>query len=217
MSSRFINGAKYALSQAVAAAVAITNISNANPGVANTAAPPAAGAIVILKSGWQELNETVARAAGVVAATSFQLEGVNTTSTLRYPATEGVGTFEVASSFIGLSQVRDVQMDGGDQQFFEFQYVEDSSSRTRRKPTAKSATGMTILLDYDPNLPWYQALIDLDRLQNPVVLREILPDGVVIYYYGYISFNKVPSKKVNENMTCTATFSLSADPIRYAS
>lgn len=215
MAARFINGAKYALSQAIAAAVAITDISNADPGVALTATTPANGDIVILKSGWTELNESVARAAGVVAATSFQIENVDTTNVVRYPAGEGAGTYEIASSFVGLSQVRDVTMDGGEQDFFEFQYVEDSSSKKRRVPTSKSPDGMSITMDYDPDLAWYDALIELDRLKEPVVLRETLPNGDTIYYYGYVSFNKVPTKTLNENMTVKATFSMLADPIRY--
>src|SRR6478736_885416 len=195
--------------------VAISGVTNADPAVASTATTPTNGDILIIKSGWTELNETVARAAGVSAGVSFQLEGVDTTSTIRFPAGEGAGTYEKASSFVSITQVRDVVMDGGEQDFFEFQYVEDASSKKRRVPTSKSPDGMTITMDYDPDLAWYDALIELDRLKEPVVLRETLPNGDVIYYYGYVSFNKVPTKTLNENMTVKATFSLLADPIRY--
>lgn len=216
MSSQFINGAQYAVSTSLAAAVAISAISNANPGVASAATTPTAGNIVVLKSGWTNLNETVARVGTVVPATSFQIEDVNTTDTARYPAAEGAGTYEIAGSFVSLTQVRNVELDGGEQQFFNFQYVEDSGGRERRKPTSKSATGMKMTLDHDPDLAWYDALVELDRLREPVVLREILPNGDTIYYYGYVSFNKVPTKNINENMTNVATFSLMCDPIRYA-
>ena len=47
------------------------------------------------------------------------------------------------------------------------------------------------------------------------MLREILPGGDTIYYYGMLSFNKVPTKRPNEHMLVSATFSLYADPIRY--
>lgn len=215
MSSRFINGAKYAVSTSLGAAVVISAVSNASPAVASTTAPPANGAVAIVQSGWPNLNGTVARAAGQVAGASFQLEGVDATDVVRYPAGEGAGTFQVAGTFVSFSQVRDVGINGGDQQFFDYQYVEDESGRQRQVPTFKNAMSMKIELDYDPALPWYAALIALDRAHTPVVLRETLPGGDVIYYYGLISFNKVPTKKVNENMTVTATFSLQADPIRY--
>ena len=216
MGSRFINGAQFAVSQALGAAVPITAVSNANPGVASATTPAANGAIVVLSSGWPEIQDTVARAAGQVAGVSFQLEGVNTVSTVRFPVGEGAGTYKVASSFVSLSQVRDIQSSGGEQAFFNYKYVEDVSSRERQKPTSKSALSNTYVLDYDPDLPWYAALIELDRLKEPVVLRETLPNGNVIYYYGYLSFNAVPTKTPDENMTVSLTFSMQASPIRYA-
>jgi hypothetical protein len=215
MSSRFINGAKYAVSTQLAAAIAITALSNANPAVASCATPAANGDILILQSGWTNLTEGVYRAAGQVAATSFQLEGVDTTDATRYPAGEGVGAFQKASAFVGLSQVRDVAMSGGDQNYFQYQYVEDEGGRQRQSPTFKGAMSMKVELDYDPTLPWYDALIEVDRLKVPCVLRETLPAGDVIYYVGMLAFNKVPTKGINQNMTVVATFSLQADPTRY--
>jgi hypothetical protein len=215
MSSRFINGAKYALAQAISAASAITAITNADPAVASAGVLPADGDILIIESGWVELNETVARA-NAPAAGTFQLEGVDTTDDVRFPTGEGEGTYRIASDFVSLSQVRDVVDSGGEQQFFNYQYVEDSSSKQRSKPTFKNALTTTITLDYDPDLPWYAALIEADRTREPVVLRETLPNGDVIYYYGYVSFNKQPTRGLNQNMTNTATFTYIAEPIRYA-
>ena len=83
-------------------------------------------------------------------------------------------------------------------------------------PTFKNAMGLNIVMDYDPDLPWYDALVEADRLKVPVVLRETLPNEDVLYYYGYLGFNKVPTHTVNENMTVTASFSLQSDPVRYA-
>lgn len=215
MTSRFINGAKHAVSTVTAAAAAITAISNANPAVASSTTPPAAGSIVIIKSNWSELNDTVARVGAVVAGTSFELEGVNTTDLTRFPAGEGAGTHEAVSSFVSLSQVRDVDQSGGEQQFYTYQNVEDASSRQRQDPTFKNPMVMRVDMAYDPALPWFPVLDTLDRAREPVVLREILPGGDTIYYFGMLSFNKVPTKRVNEHMMVSATFSLYSDPIRY--
>lgn len=214
MASRFINGAKYAVSTSLAAAVAVSAISNADPAVATTATPPTTGSVVVLKSGWTTINESVARV-GVTTANTFQLEGVDTTSTARFPPGEGAGVYQVAGDFVSLSQVRDVQVTGGEQQYYQFQYVEDESGQQRQSPTFKNAQTMTIVMDYDPDLPWYQTLIDLDRLKEPVVLRETLPNEDVIYYYGLISFNKSPTKAINENMQVSASLSQQTDSIRY--
>lgn len=216
MSSRFINGARYAVSTSVAAAVAISGITNANPAVAATASPPANGSVVVLQSGWPDLNDGVFRSANQVAATSFEIEDYDTTDTTRFPPGEGAGVFEVHSGFVSLNQVRDVQTEGGDQNYFEYQYIEDAGGRQRRAPTFKGAMGITIVMDYDPDLPWDATLKELDRAKDPVVLRETLPNGDVLYYYGFISYNGVPSKTTNENMTVQAAFSLQSDPVRYA-
>jgi hypothetical protein len=215
MGSRFINGAKYAVSTSLGAAVAVTALTNADPAVATTATPPADGAVVLLASGWTELNESVVRADSPTA-NSFALEGFDASDAVRFPAGEGIGAYRTVGGFVTLSQVRDVATEGGDQNYFTYQYVEDQGGRQRQKPTFKSPMTTTITLDYDPNLPWYDTMRELDRTKNVVVLRETLPNGDVIYYVGALSFNGVPSKSINENMTVTATFSLQADPIRYA-
>lgn len=214
MGSRFINGAKYAVSTSLAAAVAISALSNANPAVATAAAIPANGDIVVIDSGWTELAGVAARVSGA-AGGSFQLEEVDTSDTVRFPPGEGIGTYQIAADFVSLSQVRNVEVTGGEQNFFNYQYVDDPSSQQRQKPTSKNPQTTTITLDYDPNLAWYDALIELDRKRVPVVLRETLPGGDVIYYHGYLSFQKNPTKTVNENMTVIATFSMLQDPIRY--
>lgn len=214
MGSRFINGAKYAVSTQLALAVAISALSNGDPAVATAAALPANGDVVVVDSGWTELSGVAVRVANAAAGT-FQLEEVDTTDTTRFPPGEGIGTYRIASGFTSLTQVRNVEVTGGEQNFFNYQYVEDPSSQQRQKPTSKNPQTTTITMDYDPNLGWYDALIELDRKKEPVVLRETLPGGDVIYYHGYLSFQKNPTKTINENMTVVATFSLLQDPIRY--
>lgn len=214
MPSIMPNGARYALYKTLGAAVVMSALSNANPAVASTATTPAAGSILLLTSGWSDLNGAVTRANAITLNTSMQLEGINTLSTTVYPPGEGVGTYQVASAPFTLQKVRDVESQGGEQQFFEYQYVEDRSRRQRRAPTFKSATTLQLMIDYDTSLAQFQEMVDLDAKQEPVVLRELLPNGDVIFYCGYFSFNKVPTKKINEFMTNVATFSLISDPVR---
>ena len=215
MSSTFINGAKYAVSTSLAAAAVVSAISNADPAVASATVVPAEGDILVLQSGWTELNETVVRADAVTAG-SFTLEGVDTSDAVRFPAGEGGGAYQTVGGFVGISQVRDVVVSGGDQNYFNYQYVEDQSGRQRQKPTFKGPTNIALTMDYDPSLGWHDTLVELDRLREAVVLRETLPTGDVIYYYGEIAYNKVPTKAINENMTVSATFSLLSDPVRFA-
>lgn len=214
MASIMPNGARYAVATAISAASAITAITNAAPPVASVAAPPADGSIIVVTSGWPDLNGSVARSDDATANT-FELEGLDTSDLVRYPAGEGVGTYQVASAFQNIPKIRSVEMSGGEQQFFQYQYVDDASGKQLQAPTFKSAQTLTLQVDYDPSLPHFAVLVELDRKRQPVVLRETLTNGDVIYYFGWFSFNKVPSKTLNEFMTNQATFSLTADPIRY--
>jgi hypothetical protein len=211
----FPNGTQYSFSTTLGAAIPVTAITNADPAVATASAPPVDGSIVVIKSGWSALNDTVARTSGA-AATTFDLEGVDTPSVSRYPAGEGAGSVQVATDFVGLSQVQTIAMSGGDQQFYQYQYVEDKNGRQHQKPTFKNAMTLTFTLDYDPALPWYADLITADQAGALVALKAVLPSGDTLLYLGYPSFNKVPTSTKNENQQVTATFSLAADPIRYS-
>lgn len=216
MTSRMINGAKFAVSSALGAAAAITAVNNANPGVASSLTPPTEGDVVVLTfPGLPELDDSVVRAGTVVAGTSFELEGVDTTDAVRFPTEDSAGAYRAVSGFVPLSQVRDLDMSGGDQQFHQFQNVEDPTSRQRQDPTFKNPMVLRIDLAYDPALPWFAALKEADRRKEPVVVREVLPNGDTTYYYGMMSFNGVATKSLNEHMLVSATLSLYADPIRY--
>lgn len=210
----FINGTKYAVSTTLAPLSPITGITNAVEAVASATVLPTDGDIVVLNSGWTELDENIARVKDA-ATGKFTLEGRNTTDTTRFPVGESAGGYETAGGFVSLSQVTSVELSGGEQQFYTWQYIEDPTGRQRQKPTFKNAQSIVIEMDDDPNKPWHAALTELDRKGTPCVLREILANGDTIYYYGYISYQKVPSKTMNENMKVSATFSLAAEPIRY--
>jgi hypothetical protein len=211
-----INGARYAVATQLAAAVAMTAITNAAPPVASTTTPAAQGSILLLASGWPDLNEAVAKVGTVVANTSMQLLGYDATDAVRYPAGEGIGAFQVAGNFINLPKIHDIQSNGGEQNFATRQYVDDPSGKQVQAPTFKSAQSRMFMLDYDPTQPHFAALQELDRKRMVTVLRETLPNGDVIYYAGRVSFNKEPTRAMNEFMSNEFTFSMNTDSVRYA-
>lgn len=216
MSAQFPNGTVFAVATTLSAPIALANISNSNPaiGTLTGAAPFADDAILVLTSGWTEANERVLRASNV-AGSSVTLDGLNTLNSTRFPPGEGGGSVRVASDFVSLSQVTTVEKTGGEQQFYTWQYLEDRSGRQRQRPTFKNAKAITLTLDYDPALTWYNTLVEMDAAKDPVVLRATLPNGVVFYYFVYPSFDGDPSMTINENMDNTATFSLTSDFTRY--
>jgi hypothetical protein len=214
MAQQFPNGTVFSVSTALATAIAISALTNADPAVATVTSPPSDGTIGVVTSGWPLLNQRVVRSANA-DSTTFELEGIDTSSTTDYPAGSGTGQFQAVSTWVTLSQVTNIAKSGGDQQFYQWQYAEDKSGTQQQRPTFKNAKSLTLTLDYDPALAWYDALDKADASKSAVVLRAVLPNGDALYYYVYPSFDADPSMDLNQNMHNTATFSLISRLTRY--
>lgn len=217
MASFFPNGTIFSVSKALIGGGNIDSISNANPAVATadtSGFTVSAEDIVVLKSSWSDVNDRVFRASAA-SAPSVTLEGLDATDTIRFPSGGGAGSLLVVDNWVQLSQVRESAKAGGEQQYFQWQYLEDRSRQQKQRPTFKNAKTLTLTLDYDPALAWYSELDKLDMVGDAVVLRALLPNGAILLYYVYPSFDADPSLPMNENMTNTATFSQISRFTRY--
>lgn len=214
MSAYFPNGTIFAIGTAYAATKTISAVSNANPGVATSTAHGYSDADILLLAGMPsaKLDGRVVRVSGS-ATNSFNLEGINTTSTTIFPSGFGVGTASKVTSFVSLSQITDVQSSGGEQQFYQWVYLEDG--RQRQRPTFKNARALQLTLDWDPTLSWHQSLLDADAAQTPYALRATLPNATVLYYGVYVGFDGEPAMTINENIKTVASFSLASPHTRY--
>lgn len=217
MGQFFVNGAQYAFASSVGADVPITAISNADPAVASTAGTAAVNDYILLKSNWSQLIGQACRVSAAVAGTSITLEGLDTTDLTQFPAAEGAGSYAELTSFINLSQIRQITQTGGDFNDFSWTYIDDRALRQRSRPTDANPLKLVFELDYDPSLPWFAALETLTQKQMLTAMRETLPDGTILLYTGYIAFNKSPTRTRNQNMTVNATMTVNSDIIRYAS
>ncbi len=216
MSSSFPNGTVFSLATSYAATKTVTAISNATTAVASSVSHGySAGDIVILGNS-SRLDQRVIRVAANAAPTDlFNLEGIDTSSTTLYPSGFGVGTASKVTSFTAISQVTDVQSAGGEQQFYQWVYLEDG--RQRQRPTFKNARSMTLVMDYDPDLAWHDDLIAADLAGTVYVLKASLPSGAVIYYSVYVGFDGEPSFTINENQKTVLSVSLACPTsTRYA-
>lgn len=213
--SIMLNGAQYAIATTLAAASNITAITKANPAIASATLTPPMGSIVILSSGWGDLDEAPVKTGVTVANASFALLGYNTMDPARFPIGEGAGSYVLAGGFVNLPKIHDIQKSGGEQNYATRQYVSDPSGKQVQAPTFKSARTRTFMLDYDPVKPHFEALIALDNSQQLTVLRETLRNGDVIYYAGRCSFDKEPTTALNEFISNTFSFAPTADSIRY--
>ena len=160
MSSSFPNGTIFSVGTTLAAAKTITSITNANPGVAASTAHGYSAGDIVLLSMPSRLDQRVARVVANASPTNlFNLEGIDTTSTTLFPTGFGVGTSQAVTGFTSLSQVTDVQASGGDQQFYQWTYLEDG--RQRQRPTFKSARSLSLQLSGAPRRAVSDDWVDL--------------------------------------------------------
>lgn len=194
--------------------VAITGISNAATAVATaTGHGFVDGDIIVLKSGWQRINERVFRVAASAAGT-FQLEGLDTSDTSAFPVGTSSGSTMKVTAFTQVSQIIGISTSGGEQQFATVSPLE--SDFEIQIPTMYSAQSISMEIGDDPTLAGYQALKKAAdaRAIRPLLMQN--KNGSKIYYYGYVSLNETPTKNKGQVDTVNSSFSLLSRPTRYA-
>lgn len=205
MSSSFPNGTVFSVYTTKAAAKTITSISNANPGVvSSTAHGYSDGDIILLEVASPRLNNRPVKVAGS-AANAWNLSGIDTTSTTLYPSGFGVGSSYKVTVPVSISQVVDSQVSGGEQQFYQWVYLESGSQLQR--PTFRNAKSMNLTMDWDPSLAWHAALRDASDNGGVFVLKALLPTAAELYWGMYVSFDGEPDFNINENMKTRVTLS----------
>src|SRR5690606_26167066 len=114
---------------------------------------------------------------------------VDTTDETMFPEDEETpASYRVASGFTNLSQIRAIDQTGGDSNSFTWGYIDDRSPRQRSKPTDQNPLVLTFTMDDDPTLPWHDALVEVSKKRQLVVMRERLVTGDVLLYTGYLSY-----------------------------
>lgn len=216
MSVSLPNGATIAVGSTYGAVKALSAFTNANPGVATLAASHgiAVGDIFEVTSGWSRANGNVYRCS-VVATNDVTVEGLDTSSTTRYPVGSGVGSVREVTGWQQITQILETNTQGGDQQFVTYSFLEDDAEH--QIPTVKSPISFKFKIGDDASLPHYAVLdaADADRLQR--VVRVTLPSGSVIYWSAYVTLQKTPTLTKNEVMGLEVTMSLINAVTRYAS
>lgn len=189
-------------------------ISNAKPAVAtSTAHTLQKGDIVLLKVGWTKINNRAFRV-GEVTTDTFELEGVDTTDLVRFPAAGGVGTAKGVATFMQIPQILTVDYAGGEQQFYTFQFLEDDDER--QLPTNKSASSLTINVADDPEQPFVEVLEAYDESKEIQVFRLNLINGDSIIYPAVPSITSTPTLTINQLMERVITLAMQGRISRYS-
>lgn len=208
------NGVTVALGTTIGSDLTVSAVTNANPAVAtSTSHGLSDGDIVIFTSGWAKANERVFKV-DQQDANSFELEGLNSTSTSDYPAGTGTGTANEVSAWTQITQILDVTTSGGEMQFTNYSFLEADYETSI--PTQSSPQTISMTIADDPALAGYIALKAAAEARTPYALRIAYPSGASTYYYGYVSFNETPSFTKNQVQSVNATFNLLNRPTRYA-
>lgn len=216
MAVRLPNGVTLAIATAYDAPDTVSAVTNANPAVATTTAAHGitTGDFVEVTSGWAKLNNRIVRAAAASGST-LSYEGIDATNTQSYPPGSGGGSVRKISTWTQISQILELTSSGGEMQFVTYSFLEQDFES--QLPTQASPMTMTIGIADDPTLPGYVALKNVADTRQLVAMRATLPDGSIILYNGYVSFNETPTMTKNQLMQVNATFSLQGRPVRYAS
>lgn len=215
MAVQLPNGSLVAIASGYGSPITTTALTNANPSVVTAAAHGLTDSDIIeVTSGWSRLTDKIVRVANAATGT-FELEGINTTSTSVYAAGSGTGSVREITGWTQLAQITNSTSQGGEQQFLDYQFLEADAAK--RIPTFKNPAGIEFRIAYDPDLAGYQLVqtANDDRLQRAV--RVTLPDGSLLFYNAYISLGTIPSLTVNQLMEVVVTLSLLNEPVRYAS
>lgn len=213
MAFRLPNGSTVDLAATYGNSVTITAISNAATAVVTAAAHGLSdGDYVEITSGWLGLNGRIFRVDNTTTGT-FELEGINTTDTNRYPTGGGAGSLREVATTVQVAQITDVATSGGDQQFLTFGFLEENDDR--QIPTTRSPQTITFTVADDPSQAFVPVAEAADQRRTPNGVFLNLPDGSKILYNGYLSFSETPSLSRNNLMVRTMTFSLSGRPTRY--
>lgn len=212
MSRKAVNGAVIAIASTFGASKTFTGVTNASPGVASFAADPAliAGDIFeILTSGWGRLEGRMARCVSPSGAGPYLvgLEGINTTDTSKYPASEGGGTCREVTAWQTIGQIlgEGFAPGGGEQQFIQWQYIDQDVQS--QAPTSQTPPTLGFVLHDDIASLGQIAIDSAMELGTPVPFRLAFRDGSKSYGTAYWSLQRVPQLASNDFAKRSVTLS----------
>jgi hypothetical protein len=195
MALKFWTNQTVRMQSAIGAAIAITGISKASPGVVSTAgAVPANGAYVLLEvAGMTQVNNRVFKVGGSGSGV-FNI-GVDTTQFGTFTG----GTFRVLTLGLSFNSMRDISSSGGDPVFEDTTTIhdpEDTQAIISSSPQSFSATA-----DWDPQDATLIAANTAFILRQPRAFSFQDPDGSEYLFYAYVNAPLNPTVSGKKKVT----------------
>lgn len=201
------------MQSAIGAAIAVTAVTNANPGVAtSTAHGLTDGAYVLFKDvqGMVELEDVVVRVANSTA-NDFELEGIDTTN---------FGTFTAGNVFeltfgTSISTVTGLSSAGGDFAFVDTTTIHDQISK--QIPGLASAISYTLdnIWDVsDVGLLAFKAASDIKAERG---FLFAFANGQIMVFNSIVGATLIPQGTAQELVTSSTVLTINGFPTYYAS
>jgi hypothetical protein len=215
MSYYFPEGTRVYYSSTFAAAKTVTAVTNANPAVAtSTAHGYVDNDIVLFDSGWEDADDALWKV-DQVDANTFELEGLNSTSTTYFPAGSGAGSTQLVSSWVEVPQVLNINASGGDPKFASIEPLAKRNAISQF--IGFNATNLTLTLGHDPSNATYLAMLDLSRTATKVGIKIVGGSGGVAYGYGFIGASEMPRYQRGQANSVDVAIALQGRLISYSS
>lgn len=214
MAFRLPNGSTFDFAATYGPEVVVTAITNAKPAKASAVGHTLkAGDIVVINSGWVKISGRAFRV-GVVAADTFELEGLDASDVTKYPVGTSAGKVKKVATWVNIPQITGVTSSGGEQQFYTFGFLEEDEDR--QLPTTKSPSVLTLTVADDPSMAYVPVVEAADESKEQRVQRLNLIDGSTILYVSVASITNTPTLTRNELMQRTITLAQQGRVTRYA-
>lgn len=199
------------------AAQTFASITNAAEAIASFAANPSfvVGDELFITSGWGRLNNRVVRVKAISGAGPYlvTLEKVDTSSTTLYPAGSGAGTAQKISAWDEVTQIKEMSVSGGDQQYADITTISDVTAK--QAPTIRNAVTLSLTVMDDPALAWYATVTTASDTATLAAVRMRFPNGSKLYANGYWSLQKTPNIAKNDAITAKVDVAYVCEAARY--
>ncbi|SET28175.1 phage tail protein [Thorsellia anophelis] len=208
------NGATLSASTLLATALAFSEISNAENAIVTLEDTHTlkTGDVVLIKSGWSGINQLVTEIE--VTGDQITLKGVDTSNTNRFNEGGGIGSIQKIEGWTEISQIKDIDFSGGEQQTTEVQFLSDD--KARQINTYKSPKAVKLTIVHDSTLPFYPLMRKADESQAIHAIKMYVPKASENRYFaGTISFDDTPTSKQNEAETISAGINVESSRLTF--
>lgn len=186
-----IKGSRFYFSTTTASAVAISDITNADPPVVTTATHSYSdNDPVLLYDTWEEFTDSVFQV-NVATSTTFALDGFDSSDTDFFPAGSDTGFAKKITGWQEIGQILDCTTEGGQPVFIELNPYD--KARGIRLVTGTGAASVNMVVGFDQSRTDQQLMVENARTFGKKAMKFVLNGGAVAYAYGTLWAAELPN------------------------